>query len=119
MPLISASCIEKIRQQVSIADVVAPYTQLKPCGRYLKGLSPFTHEKTPSFFVDVQKNIFKCYSSGHAGDMFRFLELKEQLSFSESIEWICEKFSIPLEYENTSNNRIPPYWSAQPQPQQP
>lgn len=106
MPLISASCIEKIRQQVSIADVVAPYTQLKPCGRYLKGLSPFTHEKTPSFFVDVQKNIFKCYSSGHAGDMFRFLELKEQLSFSESIEWICEKFSIPLEYENTSNNRI-------------
>lgn len=105
MPLISASCIEKIRQQVSIVDVVAPYTQLKPCGRYLKGLSPFTHEKTPSFFVDVQKNIFKCYSSGHAGDMFRFLELKEQLSFTESVEWICEKFSIPLEYESSSDNR--------------
>ena len=102
MPLISQNCLNHIRQQVALADVVAPYVQLKPCGRYLKGLSPFSNEKTPSFFVDPQRNTFKCFSSGHAGDLFRFLELKEQLTFSEAVEWICEKFSIPIEYASSS-----------------
>ena len=77
MPLFSRNCLENIRQRVSIVDVVSPYVQLKPSGHYLKGLSPFSHEKTPSFFVDPEKNIFKCFSSGYAGDLFRFLELKE------------------------------------------
>lgn len=100
MPLISQACIEQMRQRVSIVDVVSPYVQLKPAGHMLKGLSPFSNEKTASFFVDPQKNIFKCFSSGYAGDMFRFLELKEQLSFVEAIEWIAEKFNITLEYVN-------------------
>ena len=100
MPLIAQSCLDAIKRYVSIADVVSPYVQLKPAGRYLKGLSPFSHEKTPSFFIDPQRNTFKCFSSGYAGDSFRFLELKEQLSFSESVEWICERFHIPLEYES-------------------
>ena len=98
MPYFSQQCLERIRQQVSIVDVVSPYVQLKPSGHYLKGLSPFSHEKTPSFFVDPQKNIFKCFSSGYAGDLFRFLELKEQLTFSESVEWLCDRFNIPVEY---------------------
>ena len=100
MPFFSRNCLDSIRQRVSIADVVAPYVQLKPSGHYLKGLSPFSHEKTPSFFVDPQRNIFKCFSSGYAGDVFRFLELKEQLSFSESVEFLCERFNIPIEYAN-------------------
>lgn len=110
MPFFSQNCIENIRQRVSIVDVVAPYVQLKPSGHYLKGLSPFSHEKTPSFFVDPQRNIFKCFSSGYAGDVFRFLELKEQLSFSESVEFLCERFNIPVEYRdgNTTQNNVLP-----------
>lgn len=110
MPFFSQNCIENIRQRVSIVDVVTPYVQLKPSGHYLKGLSPFSHEKTPSFFVDPQKNIFKCFSSGYAGDIFRFLELKEQLSFAESVEFLCERFNIPIEYKEgntTPNNTLP------------
>ena len=110
MPFFSQNCLENIRQRVSIVDVVAPYVQLKPSGHYLKGLSPFSHEKTPSFFVDPQRNIFKCFSSGYAGDVFRFLELKEQLSFSESVEFLCERFNIPIEYKNgdtAKNNTLP------------
>lgn len=99
MPYFSQQCLERIRKQVSIVDVVSTYVQLKPSGHYLKGLSPFNHEKTPSFFVDPQKNIFKCFSSGYAGDLFRFLELKEQFSFSEAVEWLCNRFNIPVEYE--------------------
>ena len=99
MPLIASSCIQAIKDRVSIVDVVSPYVRLKPAGRYWKGLSPFSHEKTPSFFVDPQRNTFKCFSSGYAGDVFRFLELKEQLTFSESVERLCEQFNIPLEYE--------------------
>ena len=110
MPFFSQNCLENIRQRVSIVDVVAPYVQLKPSGHYLKGLSPFSHEKTPSFFVDPQRNIFKCFSSGYAGDVFRFLELKEQLSFSESVEFLCDRFNIPIEYKNgdtAKNNTLP------------
>ena len=110
MPFFSRNCLDSIRQRVSIADVVAPYVQLKPSGHYLKGLSPFSHEKTPSFFVDPQRNIFKCFSSGYAGDVFRFLELKEQLSFSESVEFLCERFNIPIEYANgdiSKTNALP------------
>lgn len=105
MPFFSRNCLDNIRQRVSIADVVAPYVQLKPSGHYLKGLSPFSHEKTPSFFVDPQRNIFKCFSSGYAGDVFRFLELKEQLSFSESVEFLCERFNIPIEYANGDTSK--------------
>ena len=99
MPFIASSCIQAIKDRVSIVDVVVPYVRLRPAGRYWKGLSPFSHEKTPSFFVDPQRNTFKCFSSGYAGDVFRFLELKEQLTFSEAVERLCEQFNIPLEYE--------------------
>ncbi len=110
MPYFSQQCLERIRQQVSIVDVVSPYVQLKPSGHYLKGLSPFSHEKTPSFFVDPQKNIFKCFSSGYAGDLFRFLELKEQLTFSETVEWLCDRFNIPVEYAHaTKQQATSPY----------
>lgn len=100
MALFATSCLDRIRQQVSIVDVVSPYVQLKSSGHYLKGLSPFSNEKTPSFFVDPQKNIFKCFSTGYAGDAFRFIELKEQLTFPEAVEWLCDKFHIPIEYSD-------------------
>lgn len=106
MPLIASSCIQAIKDRVSMVDVVSPYVRLKPAGRYWKGLSPFSHEKTPSFFVDPQRNTFKCFSSGYAGDVFRFLELKEQLTFSESVERLCEQFNIPLEYERRSGTIV-------------
>lgn len=112
MPYFSQQCLERIRQQVSIVDVVSPYVQLKPSGHYLKGLSPFSHEKTPSFFVDPQKNIFKCFSSGYAGDLFRFLELKEQLSFSETVEWLCDHFNIPVEYAHTTKPQKPSAYTS-------
>lgn len=99
MPLIKRSCIESIKDTVDIYDVVSPYVQLKKTGATWRGLSPFNNEKTPSFFVIPEKKIFKCFSTGNAGDIFRFLQLKENLNFQEAIETIAARFNIKLEYE--------------------
>lgn len=100
MPLVTRSCLDNIRNQANILDVVAPYVQMKRSGSSWKGLSPFNEERTPSFFVHPDKQLFKCFSSGYAGDIFRFIQLKENLSFPESIEHIAHRFNITLEYED-------------------
>ncbi len=100
MPRVKRSSIETIRQRVSLVDVAGAYTQLKKAGAQFRGLSPFGQEKTPSFFVHPEKNVFICYSSGNAGDLFRFVELKENLTFNEVVETLARRYNIPLEYED-------------------
>jgi len=75
VPTISRESIEQIRQNVDICDVISHYVQLRRVGARWRGLSPFSQEKTPSFFVMPERRFFKCFSSGHAGDVFRFLQL--------------------------------------------
>ncbi len=99
MPLVTRNCIEDIRRQLNIYDVVSPVVSLKRSGKNFVGLSPFNSEKTPSFFILPDKNLFKCFSSGLAGDQFRFIELTEKLTFSEAIEAIANRFNFKLEYE--------------------
>ncbi|OHE74442.1 MAG: DNA primase [Verrucomicrobia bacterium GWF2_51_19] len=97
---VTKSCIDNIKRRVNLYDVVSPYVKLVKTGTSWKGLSPFSNEKTPSFFVHPDKGLFKCFSTGVAGDIFRFLELKENLSFTESVVAISERFHIELEYED-------------------
>jgi DNA primase len=66
----------------------------------MRGLSPFTHEKTPSFYIHLDRQYFHCYSSGHSGDVFRFIQLKEQLTFAEAVEFLAEKYQFSLAYES-------------------
>lgn len=99
MAFITDQCIEDIRAKVDLVDLASPYVMLKRSGTIYKGLSPFNPEKTPSFVIYPNSQIFKCFSSGHAGDLFRFIQLIENLNFPESIEWIAERYKIPLEYE--------------------
>ncbi|MDR1303061.1 MAG: DNA primase [Puniceicoccales bacterium] len=98
MPIIKRECIEHIREVADLYDIVSGYVQLRRSGGNWKGLSPFTVEKTPSFFVLPEKKFFKCFSTGYAGDIFRFLELKENLSFIEAVEWLAKHYGISLEY---------------------
>ena len=104
MPLIQRQCIEEIRQRVSLVDVASTYVQLKRAGSQYRGLSPFSQEKSPSFFIHPEKNVFKCYSSGNAGDLFRFVQLKENLTFNEAVESLAKQYSIPLNYEEGSGS---------------
>jgi DNA primase len=96
---IAQQSVETIKHQVNLVDLVAPYVELKRAGSSWKGLSPFTQEKTPSFYVHPDRGFYKCFSTGEGGDCFTFIMKVENLEFPEAIEFIAKKFNIPLEYE--------------------
>ena len=99
MSFITPDCIEEIRLRVSIIDIVSPYVNLKRSGSSMVGLSPFNTEKTPSFHVWENKGIYKCFSTNQAGNIFTFIQVIENLSFPEAVEFIGEKHKITLRYE--------------------
>ena len=99
MPLIRRDSIEQVRAKVSLVDIASAYTSMRRSGSQFRGLSPFSEEKTPSFFVHPVKNLFMDYSSGNSGDLFKFVQLKENLSFHEAVEFLARKFGVDLLYE--------------------
>ncbi|MGJ8653524.1 MAG: DNA primase [Opitutaceae bacterium] len=105
MPRIAQRSIESLKHQVNLVDVVSPYVQLKRAGKSWKGLSPFTQEKTPSFYVHPDRGFYKCFSSGEGGDVFTFVMKQENLEFFEAVEFIAKKFNINLEYEEGGPSR--------------
>lgn len=88
--------VEDIKSRLSIEDVVGEYVQLKRSGRNFKGLSPFSGEKTPSFMVSPEKQIWHDFSSGKGGDMFSFVMEVEGLDFRGALELLGRKAGIDL-----------------------
>lgn len=89
---------EEIRQRLDIREVVAEYVALKPSGaNKFKGLSPFSKEKTPSFYVDTAKQLFYCFSTKTGGDVFKFVQLVEGITFREALEKLASKAGVALE----------------------
>ncbi|MDG2253814.1 MAG: DNA primase [Opitutaceae bacterium] len=99
MPGIKASSIRDLKDRIGIYDVVSREVSLKKSGSNYKGLSPFNNEKTPSFYVSPDKGIYKCFSSGKAGDIISFAMETERLSFVEAVEALAQRFGFELEYE--------------------
>jgi DNA primase len=100
MPVIKKSCLEAVKLRVNLADVVSRVVSLKKAGgARLKGLCPFHNEKTPSFNVDADKGFFKCFGCGKAGDAITFVRETEQLSFTEAVEALGQRYGVPIEYE--------------------
>lgn len=104
MPLISRKSIDDIRSRADIVAFIGDYTSLRRAGSKWKGLSPFTTEKTPSFFVDPEKGFYYCFSTGQGGDIFKFLMARENLTFGESVERVAKRFGITVEYEQGGTN---------------
>lgn len=77
-------------------QLVSTYVELRKAGGSYKGLSPFNNEKTASFFVDPEKQVFHCFSSGKGGDCFDFIQIMKGLSFAESIVFLAERANIPV-----------------------
>lgn len=88
---------EEIKQRLSIEDVVAEYVQLKRAGRNWKGLSPFSAEKTPSFVVSPDKQIWHDFSSGKGGDIFSFVMELEGLDFKEALELLARRAGVDMD----------------------
>jgi len=90
--------VQQVKDKLSITDVVAPYVKLTKSGRYLKGLSPFTKEKTPSFFVNPERNSYYCFSTSQGGDIFTFIEKMEGVDFKGALKILAEKAGVELVY---------------------
>lgn len=94
---------EDIKARLNIEDVIGEYVQLKRAGRNFKGLSPFSHEKTPSFMVSPEKQIWHDFSSGKGGNIFSFIMDVEGLDFRESLEFLARKAGLDITKYRTSN----------------
>jgi len=90
------SFVESVRDAADIAQVVSDYVPLKRAGARLKGLCPFHQEKTPSFSVDPQNQLFYCFGCQTGGDVFKFVMLYEKVEFPEAVEMLAGRFGIAL-----------------------
>lgn len=96
MSKIPPHIIDDIMQTARIEEVIGDFVNLKRAGSNLKGLSPFTDERTPSFVVSPAKQIFKCFSSGKGGSVVTFLMEKEHFSYPEALRWLADKYGIHI-----------------------
>ena len=97
---------EEIKQKINIVDLVNSYVSVKKSGRNYKGICPFHSEKTPSFMVSPELQIFKCFGCNEAGDIFSFIEKIEGVDFPTALEILAEKANVQLKKrENFDSER--------------
>lgn len=95
--------VDEIKQRLAIEDVIGEYVELKRAGRNFRGLSPFGVEKTPSFMVSPEKQIWHDFSSGKGGNIFSFVMEMEGLDFKGSLELLARKAGVELAQYRSSN----------------
>jgi DNA primase len=100
--MITRETIEEVRSRMDIVDVVSDFVSLKKAGSNYKALSPFSAEKTPSFFVVPGKGIFKDFSSGKGGDSISFVMEHEGLSYPEAIRFLAQKYGIEIKEDRNA-----------------
>ena len=101
MAKISEQSIEQIRNRADIVDIVSGYVELKKRGRNFFGLCPFHNEKTSSFSVSPDKQIFKCFGCGAGGSSIDFIMEIEKLDFVESIRYLADQYGVEIEETHT------------------
>lgn len=88
--------LNQIQERVDIVELVSAHLPLKRAGRNFRALCPFHHEKTPSFMVSPDKQIFHCFGCGEGGDVFRFVMKTEGVGFLDAVRSLAEKAGVPL-----------------------
>lgn len=103
----SDELIEEIKSRNDIVDIISQYVVLKRSGRNFFGLCPFHKEKSPSFSVSPDKQIFHCFGCGVGGNVFHFVSKIENLSFRETVEMLAERSGVELPtLENEEDNKL-------------
>jgi twinkle protein len=95
--MISEASIEQVKAQMEITEVVGSFVKLKKHGVNLTGNCPFHQERTPSFTVSKEKQVFKCFGCGKGGDAIAFLIEHEKHSYLDAIKWLANRYNIELE----------------------
>jgi DNA primase len=100
---IKDSTVAEVKAAADIVDVVGARTSLRRASSSrFTGRCPFHEERTPSFSVDPVDKLYYCFGCGKGGDVVRFVQETENLEFAAAIEWLADRFRVPLEYEETS-----------------
>ena len=102
MARIKDSSVEAVKAAADLVEVISGRTQLKRSGARFTGLCPFHDERTPSFSVSPEKGTYYCFGCQRGGDAISFVEETEGVDFVGAIEWLAQRFSVPLEYEEAS-----------------
>src|SRR5579862_5464226 len=102
MPRIKDTSVEAVRQGADFVALVEDRTQLRKQGGRLVGRCPFHEERTPSFSVNPVDKLFYCFGCHKGGDLITFVRDTQGLDFAGAIEWLGDRFRIPLEYEDSS-----------------
>lgn len=97
MPVFSKDSLETLRQRIDLIDVVSTFVDLKKTGATYKGLCPFHDEKSPSFMVQKGDSHYHCFGCGAHGDAIQFLMEHQKLTFTDSIEYLAQRFNVLLE----------------------
>ena len=93
-----ADTVQRIKEKLSIVDVVSQYVKLERSGMSLRARCPFHAERTPSFFVSPERGTYHCFGCNVGGDIFSFVEQIEGLDFKGALKVLAEKAGVPLEY---------------------
>ncbi|HEV2474292.1 MAG TPA: CHC2 zinc finger domain-containing protein, partial [Chthonomonadales bacterium] len=96
---------ERIRSANDIVDVVGDYVRLQRSGKTWKGLCPFHTDRRPSFHVNPQLQIYKCWSCGEGGDVFTFIQKKENLEFVDALELLARRAGIAIDRRGFSKEK--------------
>lgn len=98
--------IDELKMQIDIVDVVGRHVDLKRTGANYKGLCPFHSEKTPSFIVNEEKQIFNCFGCGEKGDVIKFVESYNKVPFIEAVEMLCKEYGIKMPEYSRNRKKV-------------
>lgn len=105
--LIPQEKITEIQHATDIVQIISEYVHLKQSGRNFIGLCPFHPEKTPSFTVNQEKKLFKCFGCGEGGTVFQFIMKQEGVDFVEAVKYVASKAHIDLSHLNHQRGSLP------------
>jgi DNA primase len=99
MAQFTSDSIERVKDAADVVEVVSAYTDLRPSGTRFTGLCPFHDERTPSFSIDPAGKLYHCFGCGVGGDVIKFVEEKEGLSFPDAVEALADRYGVELQRE--------------------
>jgi len=102
VPLIARASIDQVQAAADMVEIVGQYTELRKAGANYSGRCPFHEERTPSFSVNPAEKLYYCFGCGAGGNLFGFVQAKENLDFAAAVESLADRYGIQLEYEESS-----------------
>ena len=101
---IAADVIEQVRSRVNLVEIVQPHIALRRVGRRWQGLCPFHAEKTPSFYVNEELGLYKCFGCNASGDVITFVREIEHLDFAQAVEYLAARAGVAMVYTDPGDN---------------